>query len=91
LPLTITAAWPFSTQCAGLAGSAVMMAVRSIEADEPPLSAPLPLWVQALEQALTRGSPVPEFSRSWQTVAAEHLALYRAMLSSHSDPDLAPL
>jgi UDP-glucose:(heptosyl)LPS alpha-1,3-glucosyltransferase len=56
-----------------------------------PLSAPLPLWVQALEQALTRGSPVPEFSRPWQTVAAEHLAQYRAMLSSRSDPDLAPL
>jgi UDP-glucose:(heptosyl)LPS alpha-1,3-glucosyltransferase len=56
-----------------------------------PLSAPLPLWVQALEQALTRGSPVPEFSRSWQTVAVEHLVLYRAMQSSHSDPDLAPL
>jgi len=56
-----------------------------------PLSAPLPLWVQALEQALTRNTPVPEFSRPWQQVAVEHLTLYRAMLRSGTDQDPAPL
>lgn len=56
-----------------------------------PLSAPLPLWVQALEQALTRNTPVPEFSRPWQQVAVEHLTLYRAMLRSGTDQAPAPL
>ncbi|MFN7537877.1 MAG: glycosyltransferase family 4 protein [Burkholderiales bacterium] len=56
-----------------------------------PLSAPLPLWVQALEQALTRNTPVPEFSRPWQQVALEHLTLYRAMLRSGTDQAPAPL
>lgn len=56
-----------------------------------PLSAPLPLWVQALEQALTRNTPVPEFSRPWQQVAVEHMTLYRAMLRSGTDQAPAPL
>jgi UDP-glucose:(heptosyl)LPS alpha-1,3-glucosyltransferase len=56
-----------------------------------PLSAPLPLWVQALEQALTRNTPVPEFSRPWQQVAVEHLTLYRAMLRSGTDQAPEPL
>jgi UDP-glucose:(heptosyl)LPS alpha-1,3-glucosyltransferase len=56
-----------------------------------PLSAPLQSWVEALEQELERRSPIPEFSRSWEQVATEHLALYRASLRSGTDPDLAAL
>jgi UDP-glucose:(heptosyl)LPS alpha-1,3-glucosyltransferase len=45
-----------------------------------PLSAPLESWVQAVESELRRDQPVPEFSRSWQEVATEHVALYRAIV-----------
>lgn len=56
-----------------------------------PLSAQLPLWVQALDQALTRDSPTPEFSRPWQQVAVEHLTLYRAVLPSDANREAESL
>ena len=45
-----------------------------------PLSAPVEAWVHALEQQLGRSEPVPQFERSWRTVAQEYEIIYRRNL-----------
>ena len=47
-----------------------------------PLDAGVNTWCNAVEQQLTRSSPVPKFVRSWREVAQEHLSLYRIVNSS---------
>ena len=41
-----------------------------------PLAAPLDAWVQALDRQLSRIEPVPQFERSWRTVAQEYAEIY---------------
>src|SRR3989338_290648 len=45
-----------------------------------PLSASIETWVNALEQQLGRSEPVPQFERSWRTVAQEYEVIYRQNL-----------
>lgn len=45
-----------------------------------PLAAPVETWANAVEQQLRRSEPVPQFVRSWRTVAQEYEALYRQIL-----------
>ena len=44
------------------------------------LSAPIPAWARAVEQQLTRMGPVPQYDRSWGTVAHEYERIYREIL-----------
>lgn len=45
-----------------------------------PLSAPIEAWANALELQLRRSEPVPQFERSWRTVAQEYEIIYRQSL-----------
>lgn len=45
-----------------------------------PLSASTETWVNALEKQLERSEPVPQFERSWRTVALEYEVIYRQNL-----------
>ena len=44
------------------------------------LSAPVAAWARAVEQQLTRMEPVPQYDRSWATVAHEYERIYREIL-----------
>jgi UDP-glucose:(heptosyl)LPS alpha-1,3-glucosyltransferase len=46
-----------------------------------PLSASLEKWVDAIERQLDRDDAVPQFERSWRTVAMEYEDIYRQTLS----------
>lgn len=45
-----------------------------------PLSAPIEAWANSIEHQLCRSDAVPQFERSWRTVAEEYESIYRMML-----------